>query len=107
MGEAVGEKIAPSQVAHRKGKGAEVDKLIHGSIDKIIAWEGPATPVEQGILLSPMHGEVAEQSKQHDDGLEGYEEADEQEQIDQVNVLVSDLKRNVGVDFIELALGEV
>ena len=103
----VGQEPGPCEVAQGEGHCPEEDQLVELGGDHI--WPGDralATAVE-GVLLDPVHAEVGHDGEEDDDGLQGDEEAGEDEVVDEVDVLQADLELHLLTDLVQLELVEV
>ena len=60
---------------------------MHHHTDCVDAGNGPLALAEKRIFLYPEHKEQSENGKARNDGLKGDEEASEQEDTDQIDIL--------------------
>lgn len=104
FGDALFEEIRPSQATQAITDSSQKDKLRHGNVDEISAWHRPLGAVEERVLLSPVHHAHAGNSKEGDDGLQGYKEAGKQEQIDKVYIFIARLKEKILIGSIKFGL---
>jgi hypothetical protein len=72
------EKIRPSKTTQSVHHRSQENQLIHRSIDRIIAWSGSPTSIEQMEFFGPEHEEHTSDSKHHNNRLQRYKETHKQ-----------------------------
>jgi hypothetical protein len=78
--------------------------VVHGCVDDVVAGSGPFASVVDREALCPVHGKEPHNSKDRDDGLQGYKEASKEKEVDNIDVLITHLKLHVLRASIQLIL---
>lgn len=98
------EEPRPGEIAQGKSNSSKEDDLIQFGSDGIRSRDRPLAPAIQRIPLYPIHKEVAQDSKNRDNGLQRDKEADKDEVVDDIDVLQPNLKLHSLANLVQLEL---